>query len=810
MISGHDVAYSLRALRKNPWFTLTALLSLTLGIGATTTIFTLVEAVLLRALPGVVEQQRLVNVRLREVGDINAQPFIWPAFRDLRQVETATTGMATFSDHLFSLKRHEEPELVAGQIVSGNYFAVLGVQPLQGRFFTPDEDGVESTHPVAVISHALWQRRFGGDPHLVGSQIRLNGVPLTVVGISPRGFGGTFIGFVYDVWVPNGMARLLLQRQDLFGPHFHGFEVVGRLRPGTSRQQAQAAMSTILRRRAHAHPEERNLELVLAPVTGFDLELRGGVIAFLSILFAVSLFVLLIACINVANLVLARGEVRRKEIAIRLALGTSRRRLVGQLLAESMVLAVLGGPAGVLAATWGIALLRRLEPPAGVPLVFDFSLDAGVLGFALLLSVGSGLVVGLLPALQSSRTDLVASLKEGITSRGRSRWRSSFVVGQVAASALLLVTAGLFLRALQHAAALPPGFEPRGVEVTTLDPSVLGYDDARSRQLFLRLQDRLAALPGVEMVSLSDKTPLGFGSIFGGQRTRIRVEGRQPPPGVDDFKVEFNAIGPCFFDLLRIPLLRGRDFTPADRAGTPPVAIVNETMARHFWPGVDPVGRWFEHEGRQVVIVGLAKDSKYVRVTEAPRDHLYLAYAQRTSPRMTVLLRTAGAPAALAPAVRREIRREAPSLPILNLLTMNDSIAIARLPQRLAASVASVMGSIGLLLAGIGLYGVVAYSVSQRRREIGVRMALGAGRNPALWLMVRRGGSLALVGLVLGALAALGLGQLLAGLLFGLRPSDPVTYLGISLLLLATATLASLLPAYRASQADPMDTFRDG
>jgi macrolide transport system ATP-binding/permease protein len=811
MSSFRDVAYSLRALRKNPWFTLTALLSLTVGIGAATTVFAVVNAFLIRPLPCIREPQRLLNVRVREKGDVNFQNFSLPSLGDLQQSDTALSGLASFSDHALSMTRHGESELVRGQIVSANYFDVLGVKPLYGRYFAPGEDSMGNEHPVAVVNFTFWQTRLGGDPHLVGSQITINGAPLTVIGIAPRGFGGTFVGFVDDFWVPNDMAPRLLQRRNLAQRKTRWLEAIGRLRPGTSLQQAQAGMSTVQRRLAQDFPEERNMEIALSPVTGFDLELRGGVIVFLAIIMAVSLLVLLISSMNVTNMVLARGVARSKEIATRLALGIDRGRLIRQLLMENVILALLGGLAGTLAARWGVELLRQMNPPTGIRLVFDFSLDAGVLAFAFLVSVLSGLAFGLLPALQASRTDLVTSLKEvAVQASGRARLRSLLVVGQVAASTLLLITAALFLRALQHAGSQQPGFDPRGVETVTLDPSVLGYDEVKSRDFFLRLEERLAALPGVEAASLSNKTPLGFGSLFGGTRTAIDVEGRQPPPGVDGFKVEFTVIGPRYLDVLRIPLLRGRDLSPADREQMPRVAIVNEAMARHFWPGQDPVGKRFRHDRRLVEIVGLAKDSKYVRLNETPRDHLYLAFAQLPSPRMTLFLRTARSPSSLAAPIREEIRRTAPNLPVLNLMTMDESMAIARLPQRVAASVATTLGFSGLLLATVGIYGVVAYSVSQRRREIGLRMALGADRQAVIRLVVRQGVALAAAGVFAGALGALAVGRLLSGLLFGISPADPLTFSSIAVLLLVTAAMASLLPAQGAARIDPMAALGSG
>jgi predicted permease len=811
MSAVRDAAYSFRALRKNPWFTVTALLSLTIGIGAATTVFAVVNAFLIRPLPGIRAPQELLHVRLRENGDVNFQGFSVPSLADFNQSNAAFSGLASFSDHALSLTRGGESELVRGQLVSANYFDVLGVRPRYGRGFAPGEDRMGEEHPVAVVNFTFWQTRLGGDPHLVGGQIMINGVPLTVIGIAPRSFGGTFVGFVDDFWVPNDMAPRLLQRRHLELRRTRWLETIGRLRPGTSLAQARAEMNTIQRRLAQSFPEERNLEIALSPVTGFDVELRGGVIVFLAVIMAVSLLVLLIASMNVANLVLARGVARSKEIATRLALGIDRARLIRQLLVENVILALLGGLGGTFAARWGVELLRHLDPPTGIRLVFDFTLDAGVLAFAFLVAVLSGLAFGLLPALQASRTDLVTALKEGaVQAGGRARLRSLLVIGQVAASTLLLITAALFLRALQHAGAQQPGFDPQGVETVTLDPSVLGYDEARSRDFFLRLEKRLAALPGVAATSLSNKTPLGFGSLFGGARTTIDVVGRQPPPGADGFKVEYTVIGPRYLEVLRIPLLRGRDFSPADREQMPRVAIVNETMARHLWPGQEPVGKRFRHERQWVEIVGLARDSKYVRLSEAPRDHLYLAYAQLPSPRMTLFLRTTRNPFFLAPSIREEIRHTAPNLPVLNLMTMNESIAISRLPQRVAAALATTLGGSGLLLAAVGIYGIVAYSVNQRRREIALRMALGADRPAVVRLVVRQGIALAAAGVVAGALGALAAGRLLAGMLFGLSPTDPLAFSSIALLLLLTAGLASLLPARSAAQTDPMGTLRSG
>lgn len=808
-----NVGYGLRTLRRNPGFTVTAILSLAIGIGATTAIFTLVNALLLRPLPGVAEPERLVNMFRKEKGEVRHHGgFPLATYRDYRDGNDVLSGLAVYTDRALSMTRNGESQLVAAQIVSGNYFSLLGVKPAKGRFFLPDEDRTLGSHPVAVVSYSLWQRRFAGDPSLVGKDLILNGTPFTIIGIASKGFGGTFFGFVYDVWIPTAMADRVLKRTDLQSRSTTWLEAVGRLKPGVSQVRAQAALNTIAQRLAQQYPEDRNFEVFLLSLTGYDEDLRGGVVGFLAVLLAVALLVLLIACVNVASMLLARSIVRSKEIAIRLALGMARPQLVRQLLTESLLLALLGGVVGVLLANWGVDLMRKFEPPSGIPLVFDFTLDVRVLGFALVLSVLSGLLFGMMPARQILKPDLVPSLKDNpeFASWGRARIRSAFVVAQVAVSLLLLVTAGLFLRALQHATSADPGFDVTGVEVLSLDPSVLGYDDARSRAFFLQLRDRVARWPGVQAVSLADSTPLGLGNLFGSSRTPIKIAGRQPPPGTDAFKVEYSRIGPRYLEVLRIPLLKGRDFTDADREGAPRVAIINETMGRHFWPGEDPIGKRLTHQDRIVEIVGLAKDSKYSRVNEAPRDYMYLPFLQVAGTRMTLFARKAGDPSSLAPALRQEVRERAENLPILNLMTMSESIAISRLPQRIAATVVSGIGLVGLLLAALGIYGVVSYSVAQRKRELGIRMALGAHRGDVLRLVVRQGLVLTLVGVAIGALGAFAVSRLIASLLLGLSPSDPLVFFGVALLLVATAMVASLLPARRAAQTDPMVAFRLG
>ena len=806
-----DVRFGFRMLARNPGLTAAAILSLAIGAGATTTVFTLVDSLLLRPLPGVAAPDRLVNLFRREEGETRAGGgFPLAVYRDYRDANSVLGGLAVYTDRALSLSRGGESQLVAAQIVSGNYLSVLGARPARGRFFLPEEDRTTGTHAVAMVSDALWRRKLGGDPSLVGSRLILNGIPFTVVGIAPAGFGGTFFGFVYDVWIPTAMADPVLQRTDLQQRRTVWLEAVGRLRPGVSLPTAQAALNTIARRLARQYPEDRRREILLTPVTGYDQELHGGVVAILAVLLALAGSVLVIACANVASMLLARAVGRRREIAIRLAMGMSRRGLVAQLLAEGLLLALPAGGAGVLLAGWGVELMRRFEPPVGIPLVLDFHLDLRVLAFTLAVALLSGLAFGLVPAAQALKPDLAGALADSSRIAGGrgSRLRNAFVAGQVAVSLLLLVTAGLFLRALQQAGAANPGFDPRRVEVLSLDPSVLGMDASRAAGFFQRLRDRIEGLPAVQAVSLADSTPLGLGNLFGGKRTAIEVAGRQPAPGKEAFEVEYSVIGTRYFEALRIPLLRGRDFTTADREGTRRVAIVNQTLAGHFWPGEDPIGKRFVRDAHDVEVVGLARDSKYTRVNEQPREFLYLPCLQVPSARLSLFVRTAGEPSAMAPALRREVRQQAPNLPILSLMTMQESIAVSRLPQRIAATVASLLGLTGLLLAAVGIYGVISYSVAQRRHEFGIRMAVGATHGSVLRLVVRQGLLLALAGVAVGSVAAFAASRLLASLLLGLDPSDPLAFAGVALLLLLTATAASLLPAQRAMHTDPLVALR--
>lgn len=800
-----EVLYGLRKLRKNPGYALAAILSLAIGIGGTATIFSLVDALLLQKLPGVQEQERLVNLHYAAPDDSLAG-FSTPNFEDLQRLDGTLSGIAGYSDRALSMGIGDEARLVLSQIVTDNYFDVLQVRAAEGRTFTAGDGATRGANPVVIISHALWQRSFGGDPRTVGRTVHVNGHPFTIIGVAEERFGGTFIGFVFDLWVPASMAEAADPAIDPDDRGDSWMELVGRLAPGVSIEQARAELATAGRRLEESYPTvNESFRIEVEPLTGYDEGLRSGVAGFLGIIFSVALMVLVMACFNVANMLLAQAADRRKEVAIRLAMGVSRPRLVRQLLTESVVLALLSGFAGLLLAHWGIRAIRVFEPPVSLPLVFHVELDLRVLLFALALAVLAGLGFGIVPALQASRPQLVPSLKGNLDEKGRSWLRRTLVVGQVAVSLLLLICTGLFLRTLQHAANTDLGFEPEGVQTVTLDPRVLGSETEDSRRFFRELTDRLRSLPGVEEVGVASRVPLGVGGLLGSHPLSVQVPGVEPPEDQAFFRIEHSRVGPGYFEALEIPLLSGRGFRESDREDSRPVAVVNTEMAERFWPDGDAIGREFLREdGSGVTIVGVARTGKYRFPGEDPTPFIYLSYAQAPTVRTTVLLRTRGEPEALAPAIRREVWAMAPDLPIQELQPLREAISISVLPQRMAASVAGVLGLIGLVLAGLGIYGIVAYAVSRRARELGVRLCLGAERSDLMASVIWDGLKLAGAGIALGLGLAFFVTRFLESFLFGVEANDPLTFGGISLLLVLIALLACYVPARSVVRIEPV------
>ena len=818
-----DLRYAARMLTRSPAFTLAAVASLAIGIGANTAVFSVANAVLLRPL-AVADAGRLVELHRRtSEGDGQAFAVSYPDYQFYRDHnDEVFSGLLCWGEATLALSSDGPAEQVFGMVVSGNYFDTLALRPAAGRFFTTDEDTAPGAHPVAVLAHGFWQSRFGGDPAIVGRSVTLSGRPFTVVGVAPPDFKSTVPLYAPDVWVPVSMQREVLPGGDMLGSRdAEWLHMVGRLREGVSTEQAEAQASALALRIRAEHPEDgvgaegeplkaTLLGVRLAPVGFFPVEVRQMIAGALGLVLAVVTLVLLIACANLSSLLLARAVVRRREIAVRLALGASRARIVRQLLTESVLLCVISGAAGVMLALWMTDLLVAFRPDARLPIDFDFSLDWRVLSLTLALSLLTGVLFGLLPALQSARLDVSSTLKDDAGGgRGPSRARDWFVVSQVALSLVLLVSAGLLLRALKRAHNVFPGERPEEILTLTPDPQLLGYDEGRTREFYRQLVERVEALPGVESAGLADGVPVAGGYAM----TAFEFKGEQRMAGV-------NAVSPGYFETLGIPLVRGRDFSPADRAGAPPVAVVDEALARRFFEGEDPVGQLITFDAgpaqgrRRIEVVGVVRGGADASLGWRPHFFVYLPaeqplFGEGTMRRMILHARAPRLPReqTLA-ALRRETAALDPNVPVLDAGPLAERIDVALLPQRVAASVAGVFGLVGLALASVGIYGIVSYTVAQRTREIGVRMALGAQRGDVLALILRRGLRLSLYGIALGLAGAFVATRLLEEMLYGLSATDPVTFASVSLLLAAVALLASYVPARRATKVDPMVALR--
>src|SRR5215470_1470544 len=806
-----DLRFGLRILRRSPGFSLLAVLCLTLGIGANAAVFSWLEGILFRPYPLVAHQERLVAMSGTSPDEPRGTALSWPDFLDIQRncslCETTFVSKITGT----TLSIGDRAERTTGSIVSANYFDAIGVHLILGRGFLPGEDVGQSSHPVAVISYQLWQNRFGGDPQVIGKTQRFDGVVHTIVGVAPEGFYGTFVGWAMNFWVPASMENLFEGGgYKLEDRGARWIESYARLRPGATIQQAQQELSAIGRRIEADYPAtNRGRGFRLWPLWSTPFNNAGTLLPTLEIMLAVVAFVLLIACANVGNLLLVRSFARRQEISVRLAIGAGRARIWNQLLTEGFVLSLFGVTGGLLVAYWCRHLLVLLYPArGGVRMHLPGELDWRVLALSAAVCLLTTILLGVIPAMQSRKVDLAQSLKMEATgvvgSRGRTWIRSGLVLVQVSLSFILLVATGLLLQSLLRVRNASPGFTTRGVQFTALDLVSSGYDTTRAQTFQDTLLDRVRTLPGVECAAFARLVPLSYVSS---QEAPVAVDGYTPPPNESPV-VEYNEVGPDFFVTLGIPLVSGREFTRGDDDKNAPVAVINETMAARFWKDRIPLGDRVQVKGRSYTVVGIAKDAKYDSVRENPRPYFYLSTRQASRRGSVLFVRTPLAPHVMGTALTREVHNLDPNLAPYEVITMQEQLERSTSSQMVAVELVAVLGGLAVLLAAIGLYGVMSYAVSQSTRELGLRIALGAGGSNLLRLVLGRGLALTGAGVLVGAGAALVLTRLLGSLLYQVSPRDPLAF-GLAFAVMGIAAAAAcFLPAWRATRTDPIRALR--
>jgi predicted permease len=814
-----DVRYALRAMRRSPSFTLIAVSCLGLGIGATSTIFGIVDVLFFRPPPGVGDPASIVRPYIeRDTGAVQttvggSDRVSFPDYVDMRDNNRTLSGLAAFVDVALSVGQGDEAHSADGMEVTGNYFNVLGVRPARGRFFMAEEDEGPGSPPAVVISHDYWQRRYGGDRAVLGQNVQVDGQLYPIVGVTPDGFHGIDPGKV-DIWVPFAQDAKLGHSETALTTRFSVmYQTVGRLGPGITRESAASDLGAIVRHAAESTPAmDPTPEVELGPIFSARGPVPSNQAKLSRWLALASALLLAIACANTANLLLARAASRSREIAIRLSIGASRSRIVRQLLTESVLLALFGAALGVVLASWGTGII----PAEGLPRL-DFFSHGRVLWFAVIAAVACGIVFGLAPALWATRTDLSRAMKQGVREGAdrRSRLRSALMVLQVALAVVLLTGAGLFVHSLRNVQSIDPGFDVDHMLRVSIDLKTAGYSDTARADFYDRAVDALRATPGLRGAALTMTTPLS-GNMY---ITGFRVPGFDDPSTSDpalnlrrmmsgDYPISI-AAGSGYFGAIGTPLLQGRDFQPGDREGSQPVAIVNESFAKHYWPSTSPIGKCIEigdaGSAECKTVVGIVADAKYLQLEENPRPVFFLPIAQWSgSHDRYILVRTAGDPAAAIPNVRATLQRLAANLPYVNVQTMADVLRPQLQPRRLGAAMFGAFGVLALALAAIGLYGVISYAVAQRTHEVGIRLALGAQPAQVLRLVVRQGALLTGIGLLIGIAGALAGARLIAHFLFGVSATDPVTFAGVCVALGAVAALASYIPARRAARVDPI------
>jgi macrolide transport system ATP-binding/permease protein len=807
-----DLRFGLRMLRRDPGFSVLAILCLTLGIDANAAVFSWIEGILFRPYPAVSHQERLLALTGTARSEAGNTGLSWPDFIDLRRNCTLFDSFFVSKITGTTLSIGDRAERATGSIVSNNYFDALGVHPILGRGFEPGEDSGRNAHPVTIISYQLWKGRFNGDPQIIGKTQRLDGVMHTIVGVAPEGFYGTFVGWAMQFWVPASMEEVFedggykLEDRDA-----RWIEAFARLKPGVTIEQAQHEVSSVAMRLEADYPTTnrgRSIKLWALWQTPFNN--ASTLLPTLEIMLAVVVFVLLIACANVGNLLLVRSFARRHEMTVRLAIGAGRGRIVKQLFTEALILSAFGAAGGLLVAHWCRHALVLLFPArGGVAMHLPGEIDWRVLLLSAAVCLLATLLLGLVPAMQTSKIDLAGALKADsagvVGSRGRAWVRSGLVVVQVSLSFVLLVGAGLLIQSLQKIRTSSPGFSTHGVMFTGVGLVSAAYDAQRAQNFQVQLIDRVKAMPGVESVVFARMTPLSYGSF---SSTSIAVDGYDVPPE-ERPTVEYNEVGPDYFATMGIPLVSGREFTRADDERGALVAIVNETMAAQFWRGRNPIGERVQVKDRWMQVVGVAKDSKYRSVRETAKPFFYVPLRQNFSVSAALFIRTPLSPETVAVTLAREVHALDPSLAPYELITLQEQLDRSTSPQLVAVTLVSVLGALALLLAVIGLYGVMSYAVSQSTRELGLRMALGADPSNLVQLVLSRGLALTAGGALLGAAVALALTRLLGNLLYHVSPRDPLVFGAAFAVMTIAALAACFLPAWRATRTDPAEALRD-
>lgn len=814
-----DVRYTLRTLGKNPGFAVIAIFTLALGMAVNTTVFSVINGILLRPLP-VPHADQLTVLAMQQAGDSTFQNFSYPDFVDLREQSKAASDLFAYQVTLGGLSLDGKGDHCILSRVTNNYFSALGITPAAGRLLFSTEGLTPGADPVLVLGYSYWQRRFGGDRNAVGKQVEINGHPVTIVGVAPKEFHGTFAVMDMDAYMPLSAhvseelerdVRDTWTKRDL-----RELTVMGRLKTGVSLQQAGNLLNVAAKRIATEHPDtDKDIsvrifpEKLARPEPDPDNTLPGAAVAFTIL----SSLVLFVACFNIANVLLVRATVRQREMAIRAALGAGRGRLVRQHLTESLLLALFGGGAGLVLATWAGAYLSSLPLGTSLPLRFDFQPDGRVVLFALLAVFLTGIIVGVVPALRVAGTNVNAVLHEG--GRGSSDGprrqiaRNILVIAQVAGSLVLMVVAGLFIRSLNKAENLYLGFSPEHILNLSVDVDQIGYKEARGREFFHDLDSRIHALPGVESVTQAFCVPLGYI----GQSRQLTIPGHPVEAGKPLPHVPYNTVSPNYFDTLKIQLQMGRAFRDSDNQNAPLVAVINQTMAKKFWPDSDAIGEKFSMKGAGgpfIEVVGVVQDGKYRSVTEDPQAFFYLPLEQNYVPLRTIQVRTSVPPESVALSIEQQVRELAPNMPVTDVQTMMQSLQNLNgfLVFRFAAQLTAVLGILGLTLALVGLYSVVSYAAAQRTHEIGIRMALGAVQGDILKMILRQGVGVLAIGLGIGLLLAFVGTRALANLIVGVKPNDPLTYAVVATMLAAIALLACWIPARRATRVDPLIALR--